>query len=138
MCVVGKGRRYPRRWLRRQSQDCEKKIGMFGGGGRGGVGRGGGGENGKGRGGLAQEVKVVIYWTTGGLSALSYSGCSHINSHNQVRGHRAGSSHSGVQERGSEEVQQTKSCTRNIIAEARHVIHPPKKTIKIGSQHTYV
>ena len=37
--------------------------------------------------------------------------CSHINSHNQVRGHRTGSSHSGVEEYPREKTQ-TKSGTR--------------------------
>ena len=41
--------------------------------------------------------------------------CSHINSHNQVRGHRTGSSHSGAEEyrsRGKTSSQRLIACTR--------------------------
>ena len=38
--------------------------------------------------------------------------CSHMNSHNQVRGHRTGSSHSGAEEYPEEKHKQTKGGTR--------------------------
>ena len=46
------------------------------------------------------------------LLLMSYCCYSHINSHNQVRGHRTGSSHSGAEEYPREKHKQTKGGTR--------------------------
>ena len=56
--------------------------------------------------------------------------CSHIDSHNQVRGQRTGSSHSGVEEHPSEKILQTKSGrarTVYVIAEASHTFAKKNK-----------
>ena len=46
--------------------------------------------------------------------------CSHINSHNQVRGHRTGSSHSGAEEYPRENHTQPKVVHTYITADAIH------------------
>ena len=46
--------------------------------------------------------------------------CSHINSHNQVRGHRTGSSHSGAEEYPREKHKQSKVVHAYITADAIH------------------
>ena len=46
--------------------------------------------------------------------------CSHINSHNQVRGHRTGSSHSGAEEYPTEKHKQPKVAHAYITADAIH------------------
>ena len=46
--------------------------------------------------------------------------CSHINSHNQVRGHRTGSSHSGAEENPREKHTQPKVVHAYITADAIH------------------
>ena len=46
--------------------------------------------------------------------------CSHINSHNQVRGHRTGSSHSGAEEYPREKHTKTKVVHAYITADAIH------------------
>ena len=46
------------------------------------------------------------------LTKLTCCCCSHINSHNQVRDHRTGSSHSGAEEYPREKHKQTKGGTR--------------------------
>ena len=46
--------------------------------------------------------------------------CSHINSHNQVRGHRAGSSHSGAEEYPREKHTHPKVVNAYITADAIH------------------
>ena len=46
--------------------------------------------------------------------------CSHINSHNQVRGHRTGSSHSGAEEYPSEKHKQPRVVHAYITADAIH------------------
>ena len=61
----------------------------------------------------------------GGLQVanfLSGGTCSHINSHDQVRGHRTGSTHSGAEEYPREQHKQTKGGTRidYITADAIH------------------
>ena len=44
--------------------------------------------------------------------------CSHINSHNQVRGHRTGSSHSGAEEYPREKTHTTQGGTRLVYITA--------------------
>ena len=46
--------------------------------------------------------------------------CSHTNSHNQVRGHRTGSSHSGAEENPREKHKQPKVVHAYITADAIH------------------
>ena len=46
--------------------------------------------------------------------------CSHINSHNQVRGHRTGSSHSGAEEYPRENTSKSKVVHTYITADAIH------------------
>ena len=62
--------------------------------------------------------------------------CSHINSHNQVRGHRTDSSHSGAEEYPREKHTQPKVVHAYITADA--MPPPPPETYKseIGSQST--
>ena len=58
-------------------------------------------------GGAAQFVRVLLLF-------------SHINSHNQVRGHRTGSSHSGAEEYPREKNTQPKVVHAYITADAIH------------------
>ena len=69
------------------------------------------------------------------FSSVVYCCCSHINSHNQVRGHRTGSSQSGAEEYPREKHKQTKGGTR--LAQLTQFM-PPSETYKseIGSQST--
>ena len=61
--------------------------------------------------------------------------CSHMNSHNQVRGHRTGSSHSGAEEYPREKHKQTKGGAR--ISQLTQLMPPPETyKIEIGSQPT--
>ena len=64
--------------------------------------------------------------------------CSHINSHNQVRGHRTGSSHSGAEEYPREKTQTTLCGTWCTHISQLTQFMPPPKTYKseIGSQST--
>ena len=66
--------------------------------------------------------------------------CSHINSHNQVRGHRIGSTHSGAQEYPREKHKQSKVLHAYITADAIQLTQfmPPPVTYKseIGSPST--
>ena len=62
--------------------------------------------------------------------------CSHINPHNQVRGHRTGSSHSGAEKCPREKHKQPKVVHAYITADA---FMPPPETYnksEIGSQST--
>ena len=61
---------------------------------------------------------------------------SHINSHNQVRGHRTGSSHSGVEEYPREKTQTNQRWYTHISELTQFM--PPPETYKseIGSQPT--
>ena len=61
--------------------------------------------------------------------------CSHINSHNQVRGHRTGSSHSGAEEYPREKHTQPKVVHAYITADAIHA-SPETYKSEIGSQST--
>ena len=62
--------------------------------------------------------------------------CSHINSHNQVRGHRTGSSHSGTEEYPREKAQTNQRWYTHISQLTQFM--PPPETYKseIGSQPT--
>ena len=62
--------------------------------------------------------------------------CSYINSHNQVRGHRTGSSHSGAEEYPGERTQTNQRWYTNISQLTQFM--PPLETYKseIGSQPT--
>ena len=64
--------------------------------------------------------------------------CSHINSHNQVRGHRTGSSHSGAEEYPRKKHEQTKGGARIPGISQLTQFMPPPETYKseIGSQPT--
>ena len=57
--------------------------------------------------------------------------CSHINSRNQVRGHRTGSSHSGAEEYPREKHKQTKGGTRIYHSWRNSCLH--QKHIKVKS-----
>ena len=59
--------------------------------------------------------------------------CSHINSHNQVRGHRTGSSHSGAEEYPREKHKQPKVVHAYITAD---VIHASTRNIKKGNRES--
>ena len=63
--------------------------------------------------------------------------CSHINSHNQVRGHRTGSSHSGAEEYPRENTHTTQARWYTHISQLTQFM-PPPETYKseIGSQST--
>ena len=67
---------------------------------------------------------------------LSHRCCPHINSHNQVRGHRTGSSHSGAEEYPREETQTNYRWYTHISQLTQFM--PPPETFKseIGSQPT--
>ena len=54
--------------------------------------------------------------------------CSHINSHNQVRGHRTGSSHSGVEEYPREKKKKTQRWYTHISQLTQFM--PPPETYK--------
>ena len=56
-----------------------------------------------------EQYVHVIY---GGMIHDTRCSWSHFNSHNQVRGHRTGSSHSGAEEYPREKHKQTKGGTR--------------------------
>ena len=62
--------------------------------------------------------------------------CSHINSHNQFRGHRTGSSHSGAEEYPREKTQTNQRWYTHISQPTQFM--PPPETYKreIGSQPT--
>ena len=62
---------------------------------------------------------------------------SHINSHNQVRGHRTGSSHSGAEEYPRENTHTTQARWYTHISQLTQFM-PPPETYKseIGSQST--
>ena len=62
--------------------------------------------------------------------------CSYVSSHNQVRGHRTGSSHSGAEEYPREKTQTTQRWYTHISQVTQ--IMPPPETYKseIGSQPT--
>ena len=65
--------------------------------------------------------------------------CSHINSHNQVHGHRTGSSHSGAEEYPQREKAQTNQrWYTHIPLLTQFMSPPPPETYKsdIGSQST--
>ena len=61
--------------------------------------------------------------------------CSHINSHNQVRGHRTGSSHSGAEEYPREKHKQNQRCY-TYISQLTQFMPPPETKSEIGSQPT--
>ena len=71
----------------------------------------------------------------GSQPCCCYCCCSHINSHNQVRGHRTGSSHSGAEEYPRENTHNPMSYTH--ISQLTQFM-PPPETYKseIGSQST--
>ena len=78
---------------------------------------------------------LIVTWYLVPDSAYWYSSCccSQINSHNQVRGQRTGSSHSGVEEYPRKKTQtKPKVLHAYIVAEA---IHPclREKNIKVKS-----
>ena len=56
--------------------------------------------------------------------------CSHINSHNQVRGHRTGSSHSGAEEYPREKHEQKQGCTRTYHGWRNPCLHQKHKIVK--------
>ena len=60
--------------------------------------------------------------------------CSHINSHNQVRGHRTGSSYSGAEEYPREKHTQPTVVHAYITADA--IASPETYKSEIGSQST--
>ena len=53
--------------------------------------------------------------------------CSHINSHNQVRGHRTGSSHSGAEEYPREKTQTKPKVVYTHISQLTQFMPPPEK-----------
>ena len=56
--------------------------------------------------------------------------CSHINSHNQVRGHRTGSSHSGAEEYPRGKHKQLKGGTRIYHSWRNSCLHQKHITVK--------
>ena len=63
--------------------------------------------------------------------------CSHINSHNQVRGHRTGSSHSGAEEYPRENKHTHSPRWYTHISQLTQCMPPPETyKSKIGSQST--
>ena len=61
--------------------------------------------------------------------------CSHINSHNQVCGHRTGSSHSGADEYPRENTHNPRWCT-HILQLTQFMQRPETCKSEIGSQST--
>ena len=62
--------------------------------------------------------------------------CSHINSHNQVRGHRTGSSHSGDEEYPREKTQTNPRWLTHISQLTQFMTPPRTYKSEIGSQPT--
>ena len=58
--------------------------------------------------------------------------CSHINSHNQVRGHRAGPSHSGVEDYPRKKIQTNHKWYTNM-SQLTQFMPPPEKYKKVKS-----
>ena len=59
--------------------------------------------------------------------------CSHIHSHNQVRGHRTGSSHSGVEEYPREKHKQNQKWYTHISLQTQFMPSPKEfETVKSG------
>ena len=74
-----------------------------------------------------------------GTAGYSLNGCfcccSHINSHNQVRGHRTGSSHSGAEEYPRENTHSPRWYTH--VSQPTQFMPPPETyRSEIGSQST--
>ena len=66
------------------------------------------------------EVAGLVWWRMTFI-IFSHRNCwSHINSHDQVRGHRTGSSHSGAEEYPREKHKQPKVVHAYITADAIH------------------
>ena len=68
-------------------------------------------------------VSVVVYFHICTCSLVCC--CSHIHSHNQVRGHRTGSSHSGAEEYPREKTQ-TNQRWYTHISQLTQLMPPPK------------
>ena len=79
--------------------------------------------------------KSSVTYLNGHITYISCCCCSHINSHNQVRGHRTGSSHSGAEEYPRENTHNQRWYT-HILQLTQFM--PPPETYKseIGSQST--
>ena len=69
---------------------------------------------------------VIVFCTTAVFFSLRCC-CSHINSHNQVRGHRTGSSHSGAEEYPREKTQTKPKVVHAYIT--ADVIHASTRNI---------
>ena len=72
-----------------------------------------------------------VYANRGQLLHI-YCCCSHMNSHNQVRGHRTGSSHSGMEEYPREKTHKPTVVHAYIIVDAI-LMPPPEKHKKVKS-----
>ena len=68
----------------------------------------------------SRELGSYATWGTLCCMQLSCCICSHINSHNQVRGHKTGSSHSGGEKYPSGKHKQPKVVHAYIAADAIH------------------
>ena len=84
---------------------------------------------------LGTECSMLDGLITYYVSSCCCCCCSHINSHNQVRGHRTGSSHSGAEEYPRKKTHNPRWYTH--ISQLTQFM-PPPETYKseIGSQST--
>ena len=76
------------------------------------------------------EQNVAVVSKCPAFATSKHSCCSHINSHNQIRGHRTGSSHSGAEEYPGEKTQRWYTHISQLT-----LFMPPPETYKseIGS-----